>query len=360
MDYRSAQTNFDDRTRDVICAIVESYIHTNEPVGSRTLSKALGLGLSPATIRNLMADLTEQGYLEQPHTSAGRVPTNVGYRYYVERCMERTPPPEQQRRAIERTLRDTSAELIDLLGSTSALLASLTRLTSVVASPRLGQARLRLIDFLKVSDSQVYAVLITRSNMVHHRIIEVGGELSQEFLDSVSRYLSEQFAEHPLEEMRQGLLESLVEEKEHYDQLLAQAARLSKKALELAEERELYVEGLSHLVSDIGDVEAMQRLLALMDERQAMIELLDRTLETPGVNIAVGVEAPALALPGCAMVTASYGNGNTPLGTIGVIGPSRMDYMRVIPIVDYTAQLLSATIAGRAAGPMPLAAIAEG
>jgi heat-inducible transcriptional repressor len=337
----------DDRIRSVLCAIVKNYIETEEPVGSRTLSKVLELGLSPATIRNVMADLTEQGFLEQPHTSAGRVPTNRAYRYYVDVCLEALELPGEVKTVIERSLQDTAVGLENLLGSTSKVLMELTELTGVVASPRISNTRLRQIEFIKISPHRVYVVLFTQSTMAHHKMIETSEEFTQEFLTSVSRFLNEHFASCSLTEVRHSVLTTLAEEKQSYDQMLAKAVRLSRRAFDLAEERELYVEGLTNIVRGFGDLGKIDRLIESLEEKAAVIELLDRTLEQPGVNITIGMEDTCLALTDCALVTARYGNGNKELGAIGVIGPTRMNYLLVIPVIDYTARVLSQAIANQ-------------
>jgi heat-inducible transcriptional repressor len=335
----------DERLRAVLFAIVENYIETVEPVGSRTLSRILDLGLSSATIRNVMADLTEQGYLEQPHTSAGRLPTVRAYRLYVEAGGSEGVLPEEVARVIERTLNESASGLINLLSCTSRLLAELTQLTSVVASPQVNKTRLRLIEFLKIGQYRIYAVLITQSNMVYHKIVEVSEDLSQEFLNSVSRYLNEQFARKPLEEVRQQVQDRLMAEKETYDQLLAHAVRLCKKALDLSDERELYVDGLSSLLREFGNAERIREMLELVEHKSELIARMDETLQPSGVRVAIGVEDGQRRWSETALVTASYRYGDNVLGAIGVIGPMRMNYRRVLPIVHYTARVLSQAIA---------------
>lgn len=344
------EEHMDDRLKSILCAIVENYIATVEPVGSRTLSKGLSLNLSPATIRNSMADLTELEYLEQPHTSAGRVPTNRAYRYYVDHCISdlgEDALPEEVQTVIERSLNESSAGLAQLLNSATVLISGLTQFTGVVASPRISQVRLRMIEFLKINESQIYVVLITQSNMVHQKIIESSEDLSQEFLNSISEYLNEHFAASSLEDVREKVLESLVKEKENYDQMLAQAVRLSRKAFDIADERQLYVEGQSFIAREFDNLEKIRRLLEALEDKISLIGLLDKTLDSPGVNITIGLEDSELFLDDCSLVTAKYHIGNRALGSIGVIGPNRMNYGKIIPILEYTAKTLSAAIANQ-------------
>lgn len=344
----AVQDELDDRLRLVVCAIVESYIETVEPVGSRTLSRILDVDLSPATIRNVMADLTEQGYLIQPHTSAGRVPTNQAYRYFVDTFLENPPLLGEIKRVIERSLIESGSGLEGLLATTSKLLAGLTRFTGIVSSPRISQTRLRVIEFLKINDNQIYVVLITQSNMMHQKIIETSENLSQHFLDSVSDYLNAQFASASLEDVRGRVLEQLASEQETYEQNLGQAVRLSRKAFDLANERDLYVDGQSFIVREFDNLEKIRVLLEALENKLALIDLLDATLaDLAGVSVAIGLDTPELTLEDCSIVTARYLMEDRALGTIGVIGPTRMNYGRVLPIIEYTAQTLSEAISAQ-------------
>lgn len=345
-----AMRDFDDRVRAILNAIVASYIDIAEPVGSRTLSKSLDFGLSPATIRNVMADLTVLGFLNQPHASAGRVPTDKGYRYYVDSVVGGASLPANIRGRIDDVVRERSGSLEKTLEDTTKLLALLTHFTGVIAAPKVATTRLKLMEFIRVSENRIFVVLITQSNMVYNKIIDMSEDLSQEFLNSVSRFLNEQFSECTLSDIRDQMLDSLMEEKEQYDQLLAHVVRLSKKAFDFAEERELYVEGQFNILSEMDDVLSIQNLLQTLEEKISVLDLLDRTLTDGGLNIYIGGENELEHLQEFSFVTANYGNGSNMLGSIGVIGPRRMDYQRVVPIIDYTARVLSQSIAMRSAG----------
>jgi heat-inducible transcriptional repressor len=340
-----ARRDLEKRVKEILRAIVGSYIEHAEPVGSRTLSKLLDLGLSPATIRNVMADLTDQGYLSQPHASAGRVPTDKAYRFYVDSVVRASTLPEHARRMIDEVVRESPASLEKTLAGTTKLLALLTHFAGVIAAPRVNTTRLKLIEFIKVSQYRVFVVLITKSNLAYHKIIEVGEDLSQEFLNTVSRYLNTHFSDQSLFKIRERVLERLVEEKEQYDQLLAQVIRLTKKAFDFSDERELYVEGQVNILKAVNDVDSIQRLMSTLEERISILNLLDETITGRGVKILIGVENDLEDLRGFSLVTANYGNGITVLGSLGIIGPTRMDYGRIVPIIDYTAKSLTQTIA---------------
>jgi heat-inducible transcriptional repressor len=337
--------DLEQRVKAVLLAIVESFIQTGEPVGSRTISKISDLGLSAATIRNVMADLTEQGFLEQPHTSAGRVPTDKGYRYYVNARTASAPVSADTRDMIQDALGDPSAGLDLLLGNTTKVLAELTHFTGIVASPHAESTRLKMVEFLRINPQQIFVVLITQSHMVHSRILRTSEDLSQEFLNSVSRYLNGQFVLKTLVEIRQQVLESLAEEKEQYDQLLAHVVRLSKRAFDISSQRALYVEGQSNILNDFHDIDKIRGLMRALDEKMALIDLLDHTMAESSVNISIGHENKLEYLDECSLVTAKYGTDEQSVGAIGVIGPTRMDYLRVIPIIEYTARALTQSMA---------------
>ncbi len=334
----------ENRVKAILNAIVESYIQTAEPVGSRTLSKQLDIGLSPATIRNVMADLSEQGYLEQPHTSAGRIPTDKAYRFFVDSLVTAPTLSDEIRAMIDEAVGESTPNLEKMLANTTKVLAGLTQFTGVVAAPRVNTTCLKLIEFIKMSSRQIFIVLISQSNMVHNKIIDVSEDFSQEFLNSVARFLNAQFGERSLMDIRSHVLETLVEEKEQYDQLLAQAARLSKKAFDISDDRELYVEGQYNIVKDFQDIGKFQRLLKALEEKIAILDILDRTLTAKGVHIYIGTENSLDDLQDCSVITANYGNGSQVLGALGVIGPTRMDYFRIIPIINYTAKILTQSI----------------
>ena len=340
-----ANESLDDRVKSILSAIVDNYIHTAEPVGSRTLSKSLNVHLSPATIRNIMADLSELGYLEQPHTSAGRIPTDKAYRFFVDALVSANTLPREIAGLIEGTLGESSHDLEQLLSNTTKMLAALTKFTGLVAAPRVERTRLKMVEFIKMNSHQVFVVLITQANMVHNKIIEAGENFSQDFLNGVAEYINTHFTGQTLLGIRARVMESLAEEKDRYDQLLAHVVRLGKKAFELPEAANLYVEGQANIVKDFPDLEKIQRLLMALEDKLSIVRILDQTVSAQGVQIFIGMENQPAALQDCSLITSQYGDSNNLLGAIGVIGPTRMDYPRVIPIIDYTAKVLSQALA---------------
>ena len=336
----------DQRTQQVLHGIIDNFISNTEPVGSRTLSKTLGLKLSPATIRNIMSDLSDLGYLTQSHTSGGRIPTDKAYRFYVDQMVVADELPEQIQQSIDRISVQGLAVVQELLINTSQLLAGLTQFASLVTAPKTSVSRLQHIEFIKISADRILVILVTKSGLVKNRIIESQDQLSQEFLNLVSGFLNEQFKNHSLGEIREKILQSMVEDKDRYNKLLAQAIRLGKKAFELDMPVELFIEGQTNLLMDrrFNEKSTLDSLVSAFDEKSSIVEILDKTMEGVGTRIYIGVENDLSGLQDCSLITACYGNKHNMLGTLGVIGPTSMDYRRIIPVVDYTAKVVSRTI----------------
>ena len=336
----------DQRTQQVLHGIIDNFISNTEPVGSRTLSKTLGLKLSPATIRNIMSDLSDLGYLTQSHTSGGRIPTDKAYRFYVDQMVVADELPEQIQQSIDMISVQGLAVVQELLINTSQLLAGLTKFASLVTAPKTSVSRLQHIEFIKISADRILVILVTKSGLVKNRIIESQDQLSQEFLNLVSGFLNEQFKNHSLGEIREKILQSMVEDKDRYNKLLAQAIRLGKKAFELDMPVELFIEGQTNLLMDrrFNEKSTLDSLVSAFDEKSSIVEILDKTMEGVGTRIYIGVENDLSGLQDCSLITACYGNKHNMLGTLGVIGPTSMDYRRIIPVVDYTAKVVSRTI----------------
>ena len=340
----------DDRTEKVLKGIIDSYIQSSEPVGSRTLSKSLDISLSPATIRNIMADLSEMGYLKQLHTSAGRIPTDKAYRLYVDSLVVANDLPH----AIQEKIREVSikgtSKVEDLLVNTTRVIAGVTQFVCLVSAPRAESSILQRIEFIKISKQKILVILIAKSGLIRNKIIESSENLSQDFLNSVSSFLNEQFQNESLLEIRNRILASMVEDKERYDQLLAHAVRLGKKAFEVEEPPEYFVEGQINLLFNEKTIkyEAVRSVLDAFGNRALMMEVMDSTLLADGVQIFIGVENQCSEFKDYSVVTAGYGNEDNVLGVVGVIGPTCMDYQRIIPVVDYTAKILSQAITDRA------------
>lgn len=331
------------RNRAVLNAIVQDYIETAEPVGSRAISRKSGIHLSPATIRNIMADLEEIGLITQPHISAGRVPTETGLRFYVNSILEIRPLAESEKRRINNYLRDSSPEVDELLKTTSKMLAVITEQAAVVSRPKSSAAVFKHIEFIKLRDQLILTVLVTQSGLVQNKVIEIDEDLSQPELDRLTQYLNELLCDLTLDQLKQKVLEEMKKDKEDFDALVAKALTISQKALSGNSEGEVYIEGQTNLMRypEFSHIEKLRKLFRAFEEKSIILRLLEKSIQSSGIQIFIGSENQINEMEGCSVITAPYTQGDHPIGTLGVIGPTRMDYNRVIPVVDYTAKVVS-------------------
>jgi heat-inducible transcriptional repressor len=333
-----------ERSRKVLEAIILEYIKGGAPVGSRAIAKRYGLDVSPATVRNVMADLEELGLLDQPHTSAGRIPTELGLRVYIDSILKIQQLSLRDRQRIRRSYKGGVSPVERLLKETSKVLSSFSKQAGVVLRPRLSQTVFRRIEFVRLRASMVMTILVSQAGLVHNTVFEIDEDISQEELDKYSRYLNDMLRDLTLDQVKTRLLEEMKNEKVLFDRLLSKALELSKKALqENIEGSELYIGGRTNLLDnpEFADVERMRHIFEAFEEKSKIIDLLDKSMSSGEVNIFIGSESELLDMENVSFVTSPYTSGGEILGTLGVIGPTRMDYSRIIPLVDYTAKLLS-------------------
>ena len=333
---------FSERTRRILHDLIDEYIHTGSPVGSQTLARK-GIDLSPATLRNIMAELEEMGYLFQPHVSAGRVPTEKALRFYVDSILEVRILTRAEREIIQQQYRYTEMELTALLKDTSQILSSISRNISVVVIPKFIYTVFKLMEFISVSRNRVLVIFVSQSGVVQNKIVEVEEDIPQAELDKYARYLNELLKGLTLQEVKQKIVEEMQKEKNRYDLLLSKALSLSTKALEIDEQAEIYVDGKLNLLEypEFSEVKKMKRILQTIEEKERLLKLLNKAIEAQGVQIFIGSENELQEMEGCSFITSTYSRENHVLGALGVIGPTRMDYERIIPIVDYTAKIVS-------------------
>ena len=340
------EAHLNERAQHLFKTLVERYIRDGQPVGSRTLSRDSELNLSPATVRNVMADLEEFGLLKSPHTSAGRVPTQKGFRFFVDTLL-RVEPLEQAQVAMLKEHLDPTKDRGALMESTSALLSDITHLAGVVMVPRQEQATLRQVEFLSLSDDQVLVILVVNEREVQNRIIRTGKRYSSAELTQAANYLNERCAGKDLIAVRNDILAELHDARETMNQMMAAAVEMAEKALVTEPSVEsVLVAGHTYLMEahELADMEKLRRIFEVFSEKRDLLHLLDHSLSAQGVQIFIGEESGYNALEECSVVTAPYGADERVLGVIGVIGPTRMAYDRVIPVVDITARLLSAAL----------------
>lgn len=340
----------DRRAREIFRAIVSTHLSTGVPVGSRTLSRLSRERLSPATIRNVMADLEEMGFLEQPHTSAGRIPTERGYRLYVDSMLQAPPVSYGEERAIREGLLG-SDDLPALLERASLLLSRLSRHLAIVVAPSLSQVILRHVEFVVLDGRRVLAIFVSHTGALQSRLLQTDEDLSQEDLTRMGNFLSSVLTGRTLPEVRNELLRLMTEEKAQYDRLLQCALELGARTFEdsASAPAGVYVEGAANLLAQAGvqDLECMRSLFRAFEDKHHIVTLLSQCLEGQGVRVLIGSESGAPEMRGMSLVAAKYGSGPAPRGALGVVGPLRMEYGRAISLVDCLARAFTEVLGSR-------------
>lgn len=336
-----------DRAQHLLKVLVESYIADGQPVGSRTLSRIGGLDLSPATIRNVMSDLEEAGFVHAPHTSAGRVPTVQGYRMFIDTMLRLEPLKGSLLEEVRGSL-GPDMDAGGLVESASDVLSRVTRLAGLVTLPKQEHASLRQVEFLKLSESRVLAILVMNQMEVQNRVIHLDREYTTDELQTAANYLNSRYAGNDLRTLRGRLLGELDQVRQDMDDTMRAVIDLGEKAFSnpKAGEDDFVVVGQSNLMGyeELSDVDKLKQLFDAFSEKRNILHILDQCLTADGVQIFIGNESGYGVLDDCSLVTAPYSAGDDIVGVLGVIGPTRMAYDRVIPIVDITAKLLGAAL----------------
>ena len=332
-----------ERQKKILHAVISEYVMTAEPVGSRTISKRYQVELSPASIRNVMSDLEELGYFTQPHTSSGRVPTHQAFRFFIEELAQFNQlDPGAETALRERTQRE--GDLRSLVTETSRVLSEFTRYAGVGFTSQRKTSTFRHIEFIRLERRQMLVVYVTQNNLVQNRLVLLQDDLRQSKLDEMANYLNSLLVGLTLNECRLRLIAEMKSERAQYDALLRQMVQVSQAVM--ADDESLVIEGGSNMLHapEFGSIERMRALFRAFEEKNVIVRILDQTLESPGVHIYMGSEGEDDSLDNCAVVTGTYGPDAEPWGAIGVIGPMRMDYARVVPLVEYTSKLISRQI----------------
>jgi len=339
------RTDLSDRAQAMLRALIDRYVRDGQPVGSRTLAREAGLELSPATVRNVMSDLEELGFVCSPHTSAGRVPTVQGYRFFVDTLLTVQP---LDNRAIESIRLELALDQTpkDLVESASGLLSGITQLAGVVTLPRQEHPLFKRVEFIALSGSQVLAILVTGDDEVQNRVLNTKKLHSAAELQQASNYLNELFAGKDLEEVRATLLHEMQETRTNMNSMMVTAMHMADQVLEKNQNEDYVMAGQTNLMEfqELCDIDKLRKLFDAFNTKRDMLHLLDQCIHSDGIQIFIGDESGYRMLDECSMVTAPYSVDGQILGVLGVIGPTRMAYDRVIPIVDATARLLGAAL----------------
>jgi len=342
-----------EREQLLLKVLIGSYIRDGQPVGSRSLSRESGLALSSATIRNIVADLERLGFVSSPHTSAGRIPTDKGYRFFVDSLLKaRTPLDEDPtfaefRRQLDAARDDSKA----LVAAASQLLSNVTRLAGLVTLPRTQQASITQIEFVGLSDNRALVILVFNDREVQNRVIQLERYHSSDELRRAANFLTERCRGKTLSQVRAEILREMQEARESMNALMKDAISVAERVFQADETNrmEYVIAGETNLMGagELSSVEKLRRLFEAFNEKRDILNLLDHSLRADGVQIFIGQESGFRILDDCSVVTAPYIADNEVVGVIGVIGPTRMAYERVIPIVDVTAKILGAALARR-------------
>lgn len=349
---RKTDKPLDPRARHLLRALVAQYVRDGQPVGSRTLAQACGLDVSPATIRNVMADLEESGFLSAAHTSAGRIPTPRGYRLFVDSLLQLEPLGEADVESIRSQL-PTAAGTSDLLASVSNMLSGITRFVGIVTVPRREHFAFRHIDFVALDATQVMVILVFTDQEVQNRIVQLARPLATGELEWIANYLNANFAGLTLDEIRRRLVRELDGDRARLDRMMAATVLLADAALRSENDTEVVMTGQNNLLGmqELSDIDRLRELFEAFARKQDLLRVLEGCIHADGVRLFIGEESGVASLDQCSVVATPYGAGGKVLGVLGVIGPTRMRYERVIPVVQATAQVLSQAL--NVAAPTP-------
>jgi heat-inducible transcriptional repressor len=343
------------RARKILSAVVHEYLATGEAVGSRTVTRRYGIDLSPATVRNVMSDLEEAGLLKQPHTSAGRVPTDQGLRFFVDSLLKIRSITGKEREDLVQRYQLATDDVDGALREATKVLSELSHHTVVLVTPRPEADQLEHVEFVRLRDRQLLAVLVTKSGQVQNKIVSAPEPIAPDELERINNYLNQFLAGLRLDEVIVRVRDELLHERTQYQAMERRALELSAQALPQPG-AQVIIEGQARLIETIEantdgqQLEKMKALFRALEDKRHLAELLDETARAPGIRVFIGAETHIEELSDYSLVATGYGGADeksTALGTLGVIGPTRMNYSKVINLVDFTAQLVSGVIGKR-------------
>ncbi|MCH7821692.1 MAG: heat-inducible transcriptional repressor HrcA [Proteobacteria bacterium] len=333
-----------DRAQHLLRVLIQRYISDGQPVGSRTLSKDPGLDLSPATIRNVMSDLEDMGLVSAPHTSAGRIPTAKGYRLFVDTLVRFRQPNDGDIDMLRTQIRRKADDAGALVASVSSMLSEITSLAGVVTVPRGQHTALRQIEFLPLSENRILTILVINDREVQNKILHTDRDYSSSELQQAANFINDHYAGIEMVHVRARIIEDLDKTRHSMNQAMREIISVAQSAMEGATSStaDFVLAGETNLMdfAELSDVDTLRRLFEAFSHKRMMLDLLDRSINADGVQIFIGEESGYKILDNCSVVTAPYHFDDDTIGVLGVIGPTRMAYDRVVPVVDITARLL--------------------
>ncbi|WP_066636472.1 heat-inducible transcriptional repressor HrcA [Desulfolucanica intricata] len=332
----------DERKQRVLLAIVQDYIMTAEPVGSRTIARKYNLGVSPATIRNEMSDLEELGFIEQPHTSAGRVPSDYGYRYYVDYLMECEKLNQDEQNFIDKEYDKKVKDVGQVIQRTGQLLSQLTNYAALVLVPRVGLSAFKYIQLVSMNPTQAMVIVVLDSGSVHHHMIEVPEGITQHDLGLITNVLNAKLQGLNMKSIKLTLIKEIYFELSGYKRVLNLAMELLEKNLTMEKKDKIYLGGVFNILKqpEFHNIEKVKTLLSLLEQEQLLCDLMS-DIDDEGVSVRIGGEIKNEDIKDCSMITSAYQLDGKIIGRLGVIGPTRMEYAKTVSVVDYLTKNLS-------------------
>ena len=335
-----------DRAKRILSAIIDNYIEEGTPIGSKKLSTYNRFNLSSATIRNVMSDLEDLGFIASPHTSAGRIPTSKGYRFFIDRLLEFQPVDSNEFASIKNTVSQTKSSNKDLATNVSTILSAITQLAGIVTVPKKHKSTLKEIDFIPLSEQRVLAIVVINDSEVENKILQMKRNYSRDELQISANYLNQNYVGRSFEYIKSDLLTKLKETSALANSLMNNIINIADELLINQNKDEYVVTGKNQLLDfeELSDINRLKDLFDAFNEQQQLLQLLDKSMSTSNIQIFIGQESGYRIFDNCTLITAPYTNEMGSVGVLGVIGPTRIAYQRVIPIVDVTAKLLSQSL----------------
>ena len=334
------------RARRILSAIVDKYIQEGIPIGSKSLSLADNIGLSPASIRNVMSDLEELGFIASPYTSSGRVPTSKGYRFFIDSLLKLQPVEATELERIKKRVNFHESNSRELAISVSNTLSAITKLAGIVTIPKQQVTRLKEIDFIQLSEKRILAIIVMNETEVENRILQMKRDYSKDELKQASNYINTHYKGRSLSYIKKHLINELMQTKDSVNSLMSDLIDIADQVLDFDESDEYIVAGQRRLMDfhELSDIKKLRQLFDAFKEKQQLLELLDKSMSTNGIQIFIGEESGYQMFDNCTLITTPYTTEDGAIGVLGVIGPTRIAYQKVIPIVAITAKLLGKSL----------------
>jgi heat-inducible transcriptional repressor len=336
------QKDINTRKDKILGLIIDTYISTAEPIASRAISKKLRMSLSPASVRNVMSDLEEQGLIRHPHTSAGRIPTEKGYRHYIDKLMRASLLTEEEKRLVDKEFKIRIGELNTLLDKTSSILSSITNQAGIVLLPFLQKSPFKHIELIKLGANEMLIVLLTSSGVAKDFVIHLDENIPVQEVLRISNFINKYMGKNSLSEIRKEITQRLIAERDSFFYVLERAKAIIDIMLDIVKENRVYLDGRFHITEqpEFENVDKIKSVLKHLEDRDFLFSLLKKVCDKEGPSIYIGSELGD-DFSECSLITSNYCIGDTSCGMLGIIGPTRMEYARLVSIVDYVADKLS-------------------